>query len=119
MALALIGALLSGCTGFTDSGGLTRFDATYDYSVTVLGTVYAVDQSFYITDGVISNSEGSFSGEVVDDFGNVEFTGPCPSGSTGGAVFTGIVNEGNPNFGQGTWSCSGSPGSTWRIYNGN
>lgn len=109
--------LSGGCVGATDAGG-DRFDGTYDYSVTVLGTVYQAPQSFFVTNGTISNSDGSFSGSVLDDFGNVEFTGPCPSGSTGGAVFSGILNEGNPNFGQGSWSCSGSPGSTWRVFNG-
>lgn len=117
--LATIAAALSGgCVAATDEE-LDRFDGTYDYSVTVVGTVYQVSQSFYVTNGEISNSEGSFSGSVLDDFGNVQFTGPCPSGSTGGAVYTGILNEGNPKFGQGSWSCSGSSGSTWRVYNGN
>jgi hypothetical protein len=117
--LAIIAAALSGgCVAATDDE-LDRFDGTYDYSVTVTGSVYQVSQSFYVTNGEISNSEGNFSGSVLDDFGNVEFTGPCPSGSTGGAVYTGILNEGNPKFGQGSWSCSGSPGSTWRVYNGN
>jgi hypothetical protein len=43
--MAIVTVLLGGCVAATDAE-VGRFDGTYDYSVTVVGSVYQVPQSF-------------------------------------------------------------------------
>ena len=111
--------LFAGCFAVPTESGQNRFDGTYDYAVVVRGQTLRANQAFYISQGVVSNSQGSFSGAVLDNFGNIEFTGPCPDASSlSGALFSGTVTEGNPNFGQGTWDCGTGTGDRWSILNG-
>ena len=112
--------LLEGCLPVPTESDTNRFDGTYDYAVVVRGQTLRANQAFYIRNGVISNSEGSFSGAVLDNAGNVEFTGPCPDASSlSGGFFTGTVQESSlSNFGQGTWTCGTGSGDRWSILNG-
>lgn len=112
--------LLEGCLPVPTESGQNRFDGTYDYAVVVRGQTLRANQAFYIRNGVVSNSQGSFSGAVLDNAGNIEFTGPCPDASSlSGGFFTGTVQEsGISNFGQGTWTCGTGSGDRWSILNG-
>ncbi len=111
--------LLEACIAVPTESGQNRFDGTYDYAVVVRGQTLRANQAFFNRNGVVSNSEGTFSGAVLDNSGNIEFTGPCPDASSlSGGLFTGIVNEANPNFGQGTWDCGTGSGDRWSITNG-
>jgi hypothetical protein len=103
-------------------GGLDTRDGTYDFSFVYNynGTPMTVvlPQYFIVTNGVISSNPAELSGSVLDGFGNVEFSGPCPVGD-GGAVFTGTLNLVNPLGGSGDWVCNvGGASNTWRAYNG-
>lgn len=105
------------------NGSNTQDDGTYDFSFVINhgGTLqtYVLPRYFIVTNGVISSSAGDLSGSVLDNFNNVRFTGPCPVGNTGGAVFTGILNLRNPKGGQGSWVCNnGGASLSWRAYNG-
>jgi hypothetical protein len=119
-------SLATGCIGATSpsSSGSNQFDGVYDMSVAVPtqvapSGVIVVSGFFHVTSGVISSSDNTLSGSVTDTFGDVSFSGPCPVGNTGGATFAGIIDAGNPKFGQGTWTCSnGGASSSWRVYNG-
>ncbi len=112
--------LLEACIAVPTESGQNRFDGTYDYAVVVRGQTLRATQAFFIQNGVVSNSEGSFSGAVVDNFGNIEFTGPCPDASSlSGGLFTGVVHESSlSNFGEGTWDCGTGSGDRWSILNG-
>ena len=124
-AIAAVG-LTVGCMSATSpsSSGSNQFDALYDMSVTVPTQVtpsglIVLSGFFHVSSGVISSSDNTLSGSVTDTFGDVSFTGPCPVGNTGGATFTGILDAGNPKFGQGKWVCSnGGASNSWRVYNG-
>ena len=110
----------------TDPAGGTaggKYDGTYDFSFVINhnGTreTYVLSRYFIVTNGSISSNPAQLSGSVLDNFGNVRYSGPCPVGNTGGAVFTGILNAGNPKFGQGNWVCNnGGASESWRAYNG-
>ena len=108
-----------------------KYDGTYDFSITypTSGTTVAtsvVPRFFIIRNGAVSSSDATVAGTILDTFGNVRFTGPCPHGDgmpnpNLSATFTGIMNAGaGPKFGQGTYVCrqaiSGT--KTWRAYNG-
>ena len=97
-----------------------RFDGTDDYAVVVRGQTLRANQAFFIRNGVVSNSEGSFSGAVLSNAGNIEFTGPCPDASSlSGGLFTGFVQESAlTNFGEGQWTCGTGSGDRWSILNG-
>lgn len=104
-----------------------KYDGVYDFSWThnAAGggqTTRVFPRLFVVRNGRISSSDGVLAGSVTNDtFGNVEFTGPCWDGSSGGATFTGILNAGSgPKFGQGTVVCKNvhAPGGSWRVYNG-
>ena len=112
--------LLEACIAVPTESGQDRFDGTYDYAVVVRGQTLRASQAFFIRNGVVSNSQGSFSGAVLDNAGNIEFTGPCPDASSlSGGLFIGVVQESNlSNFGQGTWSCGTGSGDRWSILNG-
>jgi serine/threonine-protein kinase len=109
-------------TSSSTTNSLTRFDGTYDYAVTVRGATFRCSNCFYITNGRVSNSEGSFSGRVLDNFGTIVWNGPCPDASCLGScgTFTGTVNWGSgPGFGQGQWDCGASRSQDrWSILNG-
>jgi|SRR6185312_451193 len=119
--LAIVGcSAVSNVTTPTSSGA--KYDATYDFSEvqpTPTGTtVFSAARYWRISNNVISSSDGRFSGSVTDNFGNLRATGPCPVNG-GSATFTGIVNAGNPKFGQGTYTCTtGGAGNSWHVYNG-
>jgi serine/threonine-protein kinase len=127
-ALLLTPLLLTTCNTSTTSpdppsttSSLTAYDGTYDYGVTVRGRTLSCSDCFYIIDGQIYNSEGSFSGRVTDSFGNLEFSGPCPTASCLGncGTFTGQVNWGaGPGFGEGQWECPNGNTDRWWINNG-
>lgn len=122
-SLSLGTCLLMGCSSITSpSGGgsaANKYDGVYDYSVTVRAVVYQSPRAFVVTNGNISSNPAGFAGTVTDNFGNVRFSGPCPNGATGGAVYTGILNAGNPKFGQGKYTCNnGGAVDNWRVYNG-
>lgn len=100
-----------------------KYDAVYDFSFVTSTpggnqTIVLPAGFFIVKNGVISSSDNTLSGKVLDDFGNVQFTGPCPI-NNGTANFTGILNAGNPKFGQGNYTCQiGGITRTWRAYNG-
>ena len=105
-----------------DTGG--KYDGVYDFSFvtsTPSGnqTIVLPAGFFIVKKGVISSSDNTLSGTVTnEEFGNVQFTGPCPI-NNGIANFTGILNAGNPKFGQGNYTCQiGGITRTWRAYNG-
>lgn len=110
----------------SSTGTTGPFDGTYDYSFawTDNGTQWNVNNLpafFIVKNGVVSSTGGELSGRVTDNFGNVTFQGPCPNGSLEGANFTGILNAGNPKFGQGTYRCNGGgfdSHMTWHVNNG-
>ena len=112
--------LLEGCLPVPTESDTNRFDGTYDYAVVVRGQTLRANQAFYIRNGVVSNSEGSFSGAVLSNAGNIEFTGPCPDASSlSGGLFTGVVQESAlTNFGEGQWDCGTGSGDRWSILNG-
>ena len=112
--------LLEGCLPVPTESDTNRFDGTYDYAVVVRGQTLRANQAFYIRNGVVSNSEGSFSGAVLSNAGNIEFTGPCPDASSlSGGLFTGFVQESAlTNFGEGQWTCGTGSGDRWSILNG-
>ena len=112
--------LLEGCLPVPTESDTNRFDGTYDYAVVVRGQTLRANQAFYIRNGVVSNSEGSFSGAVLSNAGNFEFTGPCPDASSlSGGLFTGFVQESAlTNFGEGQWTCGTGSGDRWSILNG-
>ena len=101
--------------------GLDKYDGTYDYAVVSRGQTLRCSDCFFISNGRISNNQGSFSGQVLDNFGNVSFRGPCPIESCLGscATYTGIVNWGaGGGFGQGQWDCGNGVRDRWSITNG-
>ena len=125
LAAAIALGFALGCvpSSTSPSSGGAKYDGVYDMSVTVppqvQPTPIVLARFFFVTNGSISSSDNTLSGSVADNFGNVTFSGPCPVGNTGGATFTGILNAGNPKFGQGTWRCAnGGASSSWRVYNG-
>src|ERR1035437_8629273 len=108
-------------TGVGGSGS-NKYDGTYDFSFVINhnGTpeTTVLSRYFKVTNGNISSNPPQLAGSVLDNFGNVNYSGPCPVNS-GNAVFTGILNAGNPKFGQGKWTCNnGGVSNTWRAYNG-
>lgn len=125
--LCLVGlAVILGCAAAGDFAAPTtsgvKYDGTYDFSEvqpTPTGTtVFTAARYWRISNNVISSSDGRFTGSVLDTFGNVRATGPCPVNG-GTATYTGIVNAGNPKFGQGTYTCNtGGAGNSWHVYNG-
>ena len=128
----LCGALLGAALGSPGCGlgaapiavpasGSSR-DGVYDFSFVFsqngTPTTVVLQQYFVVTNGNISSNPAELSGSVLDDFGNVEFTGPCPVNG-GNAQFTGTLNLVNPLGGQGGWTCDiGGASNTWRAYNG-
>ncbi len=112
--------MLEACLPVPTESGQDRFDGTYDYAVVVRGQTLRASQAFFIRDGVVSNSEGSFSGAVLDNLGNIEFAGPCPDASSvSGGLFSGVVQESSlSNFGEGTWNCGTGSSDRWSILNG-
>jgi hypothetical protein len=103
-------------------GSATSRDGTYDFSFAYdhNGTIETVvlPQYFIVTNGVITSNPPELSGSVLDGFGNVSFSGPCPVNG-GGAQFTGTLNLPNPLGGEGEWQCGiGGVSNTWRAYNG-
>ncbi len=126
LALALSGA--TGCvslpgTDATGGGSAGAFDGTYDYSYQL--NANGSEQNFpdaaqlVVTNGVVTSNPAGFTGQVTDSFGDVSWQGPCPVGNTGGATFTGILDQGNPKFGQGTWVCNnGGATDAWQVSNG-
>jgi hypothetical protein len=123
-AFAAVGFTVGCLAATSPSSSGRKYDGVYDMSVNVPpqvnpNGVIVVSGFFHVSSDVISSSDGTLSGSVTDTFGNVSFTGPCPVGNTGGATFTGVLNAGNPKFGQGTWRCNnGGASSSWRVYNG-
>jgi hypothetical protein len=133
-ALVATALVLAGCnlglspdeTASTSSSGsgITLFDGTYSYSYQI--DINNVEQSynnsaqFIVTNGVITSNPAGFSGSVTDSAGAVSFTGACPiSGNTGGATFTGTLDDASPMFGQGTWTCStGGVSDNWQVSDG-
>ena len=103
-----------------------QFDGTYDFSFTLpkqgggQQTAVADPGFFTISNGVISSSDATIAGTVLDDFGNVRFTGPCWTSSGGIAIWTGIINaRSGPKFGEGTYVCQNNiKGGSWHAYNG-
>jgi hypothetical protein len=127
LAFAVAAAVvLGGCIKYpssSSSSGLNAFDGTYNYSyqLNYAGTeqYYNNAAQFIVSNGQISSNPSGFSGSVTDTFGDVSFQGPCPVGNTGGATFTGILDNGNPKFGQGTWTCNnGGASDHWSVNNG-
>ena len=78
-----------------------------------------IQRFFIVTNGRISSSDATLNGAVLDNFGNVRFTGPCWLGPAV-ATWTGVLNAGaGPKFGQGNYTCTLQVvGGTWRVYNG-
>lgn len=120
-------AVLAACPGLGDLTSPTTTTqsgvyGTYDYSFNWSDGPAASNQhvnSFAkymkITNGVIRSTDGAFYGSVLDTFGNVSFTGPCPVGS-GNATFTGVVSGAQ---GQGKYTCpSNGYTNSWHFYNG-
>ena len=106
----------------TGTGG--KYDGVYDFSFvtsTPSGnqTIVLPAGFFIVKNGVISSSDNTLSGKVLDDFGNVQFTGPCPI-NNGTANFTGILDAlAAPKAGHGNYTCQiGGITRTWRAYNG-
>jgi hypothetical protein len=133
-ALVATALVLAGCnlglspdetSSTTSSGsGIATFDGTYSYSYQI--DVNNVEQSynnyaqFIVTNGVITSNPAGFTGSVTDSSGAVSFTGACPiSGNTGGATYTGTLDDASPKFGQGTWTCAdGGVSDNWQVSNG-
>ena len=119
--LLLTGAQCPNLTNPTTSA-FTGVYGTYDYSFNWSDGPGAANQhvnSFQrymkITNGVIRSTDGAFNGSVLNTFGNVNFTGPCPVGS-GNASFTGTVSGAQ---GQGSYTCpSNGYTNSWHFYNG-
>lgn len=104
------------------SGG--KYDGVYDFSIVTTspsGNVTKVMPSgfFIIRNGKISSSDNTISGSVKDNFGTVEFTGPCPINGNG-AKYTGLLSAlATPKAGHGEYVCNfGGITRTWRVYNG-
>lgn len=101
-----------------------RFDGTYDFSFVHpqpggQRTQVLPAGFLRIRNGVITSSDGTANGAVLDDFGNVRFTAPCWDGGGGLAVWTGIMSVAAGRTGLGNYVCqNGILGGTWRAYNG-
>ena len=111
-----------GCGFSSPTTPVNSRDGVYDFSFVYNnnGTPETVvlPQYFIVTNDVLSSNPQELSGFVLDDFGNVRFSGPCPV-NNGGAVFTGTLNLLNPMGGRGDWKCDiGGVSNTWRAYNG-
>jgi len=123
-ALALAALVLTtGCPlpGSNTSSGSTSnpYDGTYDWVGPMVNGIQAHCSScVFIKNGQISNSEGSFYGQMSD---NPIFYGPCPNGNPVTGVYSGMLGGANPYQWQGTWTCVdgsvGGPSSVWKIYN--
>jgi large repetitive protein len=102
--------------------GSSTYDGTYDWFLgPVGGATSSCSGCVFITDGVLSNIEGSFYQSSIDGFGNLSFTGPCPNGNPVAGSFSGTLGGlARPQW-QGTWTCAdgstGGPGSPWKIFN--
>ncbi|HEV2644626.1 MAG TPA: hypothetical protein VGT98_18075, partial [Candidatus Elarobacter sp.] len=117
VAISAISACSTATSPSSSSGG--KYDGTYDFSETqntpTGTTLFNAARYFTVANNVVSSSDGALRGGVTDNFGNVTFSGPCPVNG-GGATFTGILNAGNPKFGQGKWVCAiGGATNTWRV----
>jgi len=132
VAVVLFGLSFGGCqkndendTGSTSGDASGKYDGVYDFSIVVPkpgggdSTMVLPAGFFIIRNGVISSSDSTLSGTVLDDFGNISFTGPCTVNGLG-ANFTGIMDAlAGPKFGQGSYTCQyGGITRTWRAYNG-
>ncbi len=103
------------------SNSAGKYDGTYDFSVVSRGRTLRCSDCVFISNGRISNSDGSFSGQVLDNFGNVSFKGRCPIESCLGscATYTGILNWGAiGGSGQGQWDCGNGVRDRWSFTNG-
>lgn len=104
--------------------GSSKYDGTYDFFFKhpapggVTQSV-SVARFFIIRNGVVSSSDGTLAG-VVDGFGKVTFTGPCPINSSVGD-WVGSMNASalaGSNFGEGTYTCRmaiGGSSNTWQA----
>ena len=123
-SLIVAGCAIAACSTATSpsSSSGAKYDGTYDFSETqntpTGTTLFNAARYFTVANNVVSSHDGALHGNVTDNFGNVAFNGPCPVNG-GGATFTGILNAGNPKFGQGKWVCTtGGATNTWRVNNG-
>lgn len=110
------------------------FDETYDFSFTHPTPPCSISPPpcggqktqvmppgfFRISNGIVSSSDATVTGSVLDNFGNVRFTAPCWTSSGGIATWTGIMNAlSGPKFGEGKYVCqNGIIGGSWHAYNG-
>jgi hypothetical protein len=126
------GALTAGASASTPAPAPTpaagKYDGIYDFSFTYpkqgggLTTVVMGGGFFIVRSGRISSSDATVAGAVLDNFGNVRFTGPCWTSSGGVATWTGQLNVGSESFllgGGGPYVCQNNiNGGSWRAYNG-
>jgi hypothetical protein len=101
-----------------------KYDGTYDFSFTFPKqgggvNTQVINRFFIIRNGQISSADGTVTGSVLDNFGNVRFTGPCWDGGGSPATWMGIMDALAGKNGQGTYTCRNNIiGGSWRAYNG-
>lgn len=97
-----------------------KYDGSYGWSlISVHGESRQCSNCVSITDGKISNSEGSFTSAVFDTNGDISFYGPCPNGNSATGLFSGSLIRESPPSWEGTWTCDdgsdGGSASMWKI----
>jgi hypothetical protein len=106
--------------------GGTAFDGTYDftfYSPEPGGAIlpHTTARYFRVVNGRISTADGLLTG-TVDTFGNIlGGTSVCPFAAQNPATWKGSLNAGTGptgKFGEGTYSCVGTPSFRWTANNG-
>lgn len=118
--LAAGGILLLG-KKLTPGGGSSKYDGTYNYSLTnVHGMNTKCNGCVFIIGGLISNSEGSFRGKVSPS-GDLSFVGPCPNGNNAQGNYVGQLVQSSPSYKwSGHWTCAdgsnGGANSIWTIW---
>ncbi len=93
------------------SSGVSKYDGAYNFFFKYPSPTGTASRNLarylYITNGVVSASDGQVSGSV-DNFGAIRFQSPCPINSST-ATWTGSMNSSalsGSNFGQGNYTCS-------------
>jgi len=113
LAIGLSFLVLAGCPDLTSptGSGVSKFDGTYNFFFKYPSPSGLASRNLsaylYISNGVVSSSDGAVSG-TVDHFGSVRFQSACPINSST-ATWTGSMNasaQSGSNFGQGTYTCS-------------
>lgn len=115
---AILAAIILGGVAFVPGATAKGYDGGFTLRYSFNSPYGEGVQTFSITDfeirsGAVSGWQGRAHGEV-DQWGGVEFTGPCPQNNAADtATWTGVFDS--ETFATGTYRCAGSAGGSWSM----